>query len=41
MRGKQGMVFQNNYKGFMDKTKQVGIRGGRCGWLVWGGSVGG
>ena len=34
-----GRVFGNNYKGHMDKAKGGGIRGGRWGWLGWGGVV--
>ena len=37
MREKRGRVFRNNYKGHMDKTKRSGSRGGRWGWLGWGG----
>ena len=34
--GGRGRVFRNNYKGHMDKTKGVGIRGGSWGWLGLG-----
>ena len=35
--GKEGRVFRNNYKGHMDKSRRGEIRGGRWGWLEWGG----
>ena len=40
MGGKGGRVFRNNYKGHRDKTKGGGIRGGKWGWLGWGGIEG-
>ena len=40
MGGKGGMVFRNNYKGHMDKSKWGRIRGERWGWLGWGESGG-
>ena len=39
MRGKQGRVFGNMYKGHRDKAKGGRIKGGRWGWLGWGGVV--
>ena len=40
MKGEEGRVCRNSYKGHMDKNKGVGNRGERWGWLGWWGGVG-
>ena len=38
-RGRGGRVFRNMYKGHRDKTKGGRIKGGKWGWLGWGGEM--
>ena len=40
MGGKGGRIFRNMYEEHMDKTKGGSIKGGKWGWLGWGGLVG-
>ena len=41
MERKEGRVSRNLYKGHVDKTKRGRSKGGRWGWLGWGGVEGG